>query len=337
MRPRMVCFGLIALAGLAVDTPARAADFDKYLPESSAIYVQIHLPHMFNSQMVRKAVPMAFDKYGDQLVGMIGMAKGLPNVPEIPEEQAKDAIKNMAKPETIAQAFDQAKNFISDVIVAGDPEVADGKNMVFLVKSKFINAQMVEMVSGMARQAPQVKIDSKKVEKGTLYTVKVPDQDQTIYITVPETGILLIAMNEKLAEEALARVDSTAKPKFAAGLAEQITKRNPNDFVFVAGRPNDPAKAEHMESMVAHVVLDKDLSVQMTGKFTSEEEAKKHAEKATENINSALAQLQEMLGDKGGELKAQLEKAKVTATGKTVEANLAIPGAAVEKLLAKEK
>lgn len=339
MRTRTVCFGLIAVVALTATAPARAADFDKYLPENTALYVQINVPQLFSSQLVRKAVPMAFDKYGDQLAGLAGMAKGLPNVPDLPEDQIKDALKNMAKPESIAQAFDAATklNAVTDIIVAMDPDDHTGKSLVILIKSKFVNAERAEMVVAFAGQVPQAKIESKKVEKGTIYTIKVPDQNQEGYATVPEPGLLLITLNEKHAEEALARVDSKAKPRLSAALVDQIAKRKANDFVFVAGRPNDPAKADHMETMVASVVLDKDLTVKMTGTFSSEDEAKKHAEKASEGIAMAIGQLEAALGDQGAELKVHLEKAKATVKGKNVEVDMTIPGTAVEKMLSKEK
>jgi len=335
MRSRLLSFGLVALVGLGLSSPTLAADFDKYLPDGSALYVQIHLPHLFKSELVRKAVPMAFDKYGDQIAGLAGMAKGLPNMPDIPEDQLKEMLKQLAKPENIANGFDQAKNFISDIVVAGDPQNdKQGKSVVVVIKSALINAQMVEMVANMAKAAPQVEIEAKKKGNNTVYSLKPPQQDQSIFATVPENGILLITANEKNVDTALGRADGKTKPKFAEGLADLVAKRNANDFVFMAGCPSGKDELK-MQTMYANLVLDKDLSGKMVANFENEELAKAGAKKMTDGLAKMLDGLKDVLGDKAGDLKPHLEKAKAIAKDKSVEASFTIPGTAVEKLLAK--
>ena len=40
-------------------------------------------------------------------------------MPEVPEDQAKAMIKQIAKPEAIAGAFDAAKDIVTDIVVTG--------------------------------------------------------------------------------------------------------------------------------------------------------------------------------------------------------------------------
>ncbi|WP_410971771.1 hypothetical protein, partial [Salmonella sp. SAL4437] len=59
----------VVLAALAVATPVPAGDFDKYLTDDTQFFVHVNVPKFFTSDMVRNAVPMVFEKFGDQIVG----------------------------------------------------------------------------------------------------------------------------------------------------------------------------------------------------------------------------------------------------------------------------
>src|SRR3954468_2585518 len=95
-----------AVTGLAA-APAAAADLDKYLPADATFYVHVTTKNFLTAPVVRKAIPMAFDKYGDQIMPLMQFAKALnPNTPDIPEDAIKQGIGELKKPETIANAFD---------------------------------------------------------------------------------------------------------------------------------------------------------------------------------------------------------------------------------------
>src|SRR5262245_57468947 len=101
---------MAVIAGLAVTAPTRAADLEKYLPANAGVYVHININRLLTADVIRKAIPMAFDKYGDQILPLFQLAKALnPDLANLPEDELKKGIQELKKPETIANAFDAAK------------------------------------------------------------------------------------------------------------------------------------------------------------------------------------------------------------------------------------
>jgi hypothetical protein len=326
---RNFLFGLTALAAMTAG-PAAAGDLDKYVPADAKFYAHVNVPKLFASDMVRKGVPMAFEKYSDDLVGLMGMAKAFnPNAPDIPEDQAKAALKQMSDPKVIAQAFDAAGPVVSDIVIAGS--VTDGEpNVVIIIKCAFFTPEGVEQVAGMAGGVPgmPVKLEKIKKTKGTVYALESPQAPQKVYLAVPEAGVLHICMSEEKAEAAFA---AASKPD--AKLAELMTKRNKNDFVFFAGLGGDN---DEYTSMSGNVTLDKDLNVKATRSFKDEAKAKEDAQKMNDSFTEMLDQIKGMLKDKADVLKPHIEKSKATADGKNVNATMSIPGSVVEKMLGKD-
>src|SRR5262245_7767918 len=221
----------VVMAALAVTAPAPAGDFDKYLAEDTQFFVHVNVPKFFTSEMVRKAVPMAFDKFGDQIVAMMGMARNFnPQIPEIPEDDAKQIMKNAADPKEIAKVFDRIKDVVTDIVIAGKGD-GETPQMSILVKCEHIKPELVDGIAGMAKAMGQVELDAIKKDKGTIYAIKVPQQPgQKMFITVPEPGVLLMCMSEKQAASSFA---PSGKP--SEKLAKLMGKKAANDFVFVGG------------------------------------------------------------------------------------------------------
>jgi hypothetical protein len=315
---------LLSLAALAALTaPAPAGEFDKFLPDDTQLYVHVRMPKFFESGMVRKAVPMAFDKYGAELAGLAGMAKQMnPQMPDVPE----DAFKRLSDPKEIAQFFDMAKNVISDVVVAGS---GGGMAMqpVMLIKCEMITNDMMQMVSGMVANAPQMKLETMKKPKGTVWELTLPQGDQKIYLSVPTQGLLQISMSDKVAEASF-----EAKGKAGDKLKALLEKQDKTDFVFVASTGGD---ASDYQSMAANVTLDDNLTGKVNATFKDAETAAAKAKEITEQFANMFEQLKGQLGDKADLLKPYLDKAKATADGKTVSANFTMPGTAVETMLKK--
>ncbi len=327
---RKILFGLTAMAACMVAGPANAGDFDKYVPEDAKFFAHVNVPRIFASEMVRKAVPMAFDKYSDQIIGLVGMAKGMnPNIPDVPEDQMKDGLKQLADAKVIAKAFDAAGNVVTDIVVAGSV-TNDEPNVVIIIKCAFFTAEVVEQFAGMAGGVPGMpaKIETIKKAKGTVYAMEVPQAPQKMYVCVPEAGVLHICMSEEKAEKAFA---AASKP--SAKLNELITKRNKDDFVFFAGLGGDD---EDYTSMQGNFKLDKDFSGKISKVFKEESKAKAEAEKMNESFGETMDQVKGLLGEKADVLKPHMEKSKATVEGKTVNAIMSIPGSVVEKMLSKD-
>jgi hypothetical protein len=327
---RMYILAAVA-AGLAAAAPAGAADLDKYLPEDTGLYIHIGTKNFLTAPVVRKAIPMAFDKYGDQIIPLIGLAKQFnPQAPDVPEEQIKQGINELKKPETIATAFDAAKDFAPELVIAGSADAPD-RVLVLVKASDQLTPEMVDGFAGLAGQTGQLKLNKTKAGRATVYEINVPQQPQAIFATVPEAGVLIFGVSKE-AIEAAAKAGGDAK--IDAGLKDLIAKRDAaKDFVFFAGAKG---KGDGRETFVGSLVLDRDISGRMRGTFATPEEAKQKADELNQNLAKMVGGLKDALGDKAQDLKGQLDSMKATVSGKTVNFEGKLPGTVVEKLLAKE-
>jgi len=319
-----------AAVGLAV-APARAADLDKYIPADAGFYVHVTTKNFLAAPVIRTAIPLAVDKYSDQIVMLAGMAKAFnPNTPDIPQDQLKQGLNELKKKENIEKGFDTAKEFGPEIVVCGNPEGNDPENVLILVRCH--EAVSPELVSGFMPQIKatgQLKVNESKVGKATVYEITVPQQNQTFFAAVPEAGVICVGMKKAAVETA---VQATAS-KVSPALKALIAKRSDKDFVFAAAVKGT---GDARQTFVADLVLDKDISGKITATFASEQEAKEKAEEISNQVKQAVDGLKGMLGD-SKDLTAQLDKMKATASGKTVSFNGTIPGGVVEKLLAKDK
>jgi hypothetical protein len=329
---RIRSFALAAAAlGAAFAAPAPAADLDKYLPDTAGYYVHVNVKQLLSAPVVRKAIPMAFDKYGDLIVQFLPLVKQFnPNAPDVPEEEVKKALAELKKPETIAKGFDVAKDIVTDVVVVGDP--ADEKNVLILVKCPpAVTPEGVEALSQLAQGNPQVKLKRSKAGKATIYEVQLPPpQDQSLYAAVPEAGVVCFGTNKEAVEKA-------AQGKGTGGLKEDLKKlvaeRKPTDFLFVAV---GGAKDEGVKSGFGSLVLDKDISGSLTVAYTTPAKAKEAAAEMNDSLANFAETLKGILGDKANDVGPLLEKMKAKADGGTVTGQFAVPGQVIEKLLAKE-
>lgn len=329
---KSLLFGLTLLAGLVTARPATAGDLDKFLPSNSEFYVHISVPKLFGSELVRKAVPMAFDKYSDMIAKNVGMMKGIPNFPPIEEEQVKEGLKQLADPDAIAMMFDMAKGVITDIVIAGSQNGGD-PDIVILLKSKQIKAEILESVaSGLAAfpgAADQITVETTNHDAGTIYTfIPAQAKEAKFLVTVPEEGILCVSRNKATAQATL-----EAKSKPSDKLAELKKARKETDFVFMTGVGDEKVP---FTTMTLNVVLDKDLAGKVTVNYKDEAKAKEQVNEVNEQVSKMLEQLKEMLGDKSEILKPHIEKSKAVVDGKTVTGTISIPGKVFESMLKKE-
>jgi hypothetical protein len=326
---------LIAVAlGLSFANPARSADLKKYLPNDASAYIHINVKQLFTAPVIRKAVPMAFDKYGDQIMPLVQMAKAFnPNTPDIPEAQVKKGIEELKKEETIAKGFDVAKDVVTDIIISGDANDDEGKSFVILIKApEQVTGDAVEAGIKMVPQ-DQVKIKQHKSGKSSIYEVQVPQAMATAFLTIPEPGVIVVTMSKEGCEKAIEQSAGKGDAKVNADLTKLISDRNTNDFVFFAGIKG---KGDDKEVTVGKLLLDKDIAGKMKATFATEEKAKKEGDELKSNLENALEKVKEMLGDKKDLIKAITDKTKTQVDGKTVSGEFAIPGSVIEKLLAKD-
>jgi len=320
------------IAGLAVAAPARADDLDKYLPENTGLFVHVNVNRLLSADVIRKAIPMAFDKYGDQIMPLIQLAKALdPNAANLPEEEIKKGIQELKKPETIANAFDAAKDKVTDIVVVGDPDQED-KVLILIKCPKEVTEETAEAISTLAGLTGQVKVQKHKLTKGTVFEVKMPQpQNQSVFVAVPEAGVLCFAIQKEMIEKAL----SGAKGGMSEKIKPLVAKRTPRDFLFVAvaGGKDDSA----IKTGYGSLVLDKDISGSLTVTYGSADKAKEAAKEMNDSLSSFADTIKGALGDKADDVKPVLDKMKASVSGATVTGQFTVPGAVIEKLLAKDK
>jgi len=322
----------LALVGLAA-APAAAADLLKYLPDDTGAYVHVNVKQLLTAPVVRKAVPLAFDKYGNTLADLIGTVKQLsPEAKDLPEEDIKKAIEEMKKPATIAKGFDAIRDFITDVIVATDLE-DDAEKSLVLVQCNPAVTGLVELGMNFVEQSKQAKL-TKHAKEGrpTVYEIEVEQVGKSMFIAVPEPGVVALGGTKATVVGALDRTKSSKPAKLDKQLQELITKRNPNDFFFMAGIKGSD---EDREVSFASLALDKDVSGRFNVTYENDAKAKAGAQQIEQGVTQATEMLKGWLGDGDKALNEALEKVKAKSDGKKVSVSLTLPGSVVEKLLKK--
>src|SRR5437762_13025707 len=118
MRLRLAAIVLTAAAcGLTAPVPAaepaRAGDADlaKYLSEDASLYVHINVRQFLAAPVIRKAIPLAVAKFEKQIgLGLQLAMAAAPNAGNVTEDQLKSVLEGMKDENTIAQAFEAAKD-----------------------------------------------------------------------------------------------------------------------------------------------------------------------------------------------------------------------------------
>jgi hypothetical protein len=342
MRLRLAAFALAAAAcGLAVPaladdaTPAaKTAELTKYAPEGSGYYVHVNVQQFLAAPVVRKAIPMAVDKYGDKIMDLVQLAKAFdPNAAAIPNEQVKTMIDELKKPETIAKAFDAAKDGLTDMVVAGIPG-SDEKTVIIFKCHEAVNGQILKQIVPAIQAMPQIPVQIKVHEKegATVYEVQAPQQPQAMYITVPKAGVVCMGASKELIEQAA----KGGKGGLTSEVTKLVAERTNKDFVFFA-MSGKGADASGPQSGWGRLVLDKNISGDMSATFANADKATEHAKEINEKLQQFTETIKGFLGPQAKDVAPVLEKMKAVASGSTVNAKGTVPGEVVEKLLAKDK
>jgi hypothetical protein len=239
-------------------------------------------------------------------------------------------IDELKKPETIAKGFDNAKDAVTDIIVAGEP--GDEANILVVVKcNPIVTPDMMKGLAGFAGAAPQIKIKTHEKNDKTIYEIQAPQQPQSFFVTLPEAGVICLGASQSLVEKAAAGKAGGIK----GDLKKLVAARKKTDFIFFAmtGGADDNVP----KSGWGRLVLDSDISGEMSGTFSNGDKATDHAKEVNDHIGQFAETVKGALGAPGKDIAAALEKAKAVTSGSTVTAKFSLPGSAIEKLLAKEK
>jgi hypothetical protein len=339
MRHCLVTIALIAACGLIGPArgaePAAAVDPTAFLPEGTGFYVHINVRQFLAAPVVRKAIPMAADKFDKQLVAGLQMAMMIiPNAKDLPEDKIKEGLEKLKDPTVIANAFDKAKDFLTDIYIAGIPG-NDEKTMVVIKCHEMMAPELVKQFAPALQNNPQLPVQIKMHEKGetTIYEFSAPQQPQPIYFTLPKAGVICIGGSKELIEKAAA---GQAKNAMKAGLQKLVADEKKSDFIFFAttGKGDDESG---VVSGWGRLVLNADISGQLSATFANAEKAAEHAKEMTDHLGELTGKVKETLGPGGKDIANAIEKAKPVTVGSNVNSKFSIAGATVEKLLSKDK
>jgi hypothetical protein len=314
---------------------AKAADLTAYVPAGSGFYVHINVRQFLAAPVIRKAIPMAVDKYGEQIMNLVQLAKAFdPNAAAIPNEQVKAVVDELKKPATIANAFDTAKDALTDVVISG-VQGDETKTLIVFKCHEVVTPDMIKGFLPLIQGNPQVPVKIKAHEKGdkAIYEVQAPQQPQAAFIALPEAGVVCLGMSKDVVENAVAKTGGGLK----ADLKKLVAERKKTDFVFVAATGKGDESSGGVVSGWGRLVLAKDITAEMSATYSSAEKAAAEAKEMNEHIAQAAETVKGMLGAQGKDVGPAIAKTKAVASGSTVSAKFSLPGETVEKLLAKDK
>ncbi len=326
--------GLVAArAAEPAKTDAPGADLAKYLSDDASVYVHVNVRQFLAAPVIRKAIPMAVDKFEKQIMlGLQFAMAAAPNAGNVSEDQIKQVLAGMKDENTIAQAFDAAKDAVTDVVIAAEPG-EDQKGLVVIRCNPAVSPELVKAFAPQLQNNPQIPVKLKIHEKGdtTIYEFQAQQQPQPVFFALPKAGVICIGGSQAAVEKS-----AGGKGGLKADLKKLVAGRKANDFLFVAaagaGKGDDK-----VSSAFARIVLDKDITGDLSATYASAEKAKTEAAEMNDHLQHLTEAVKNALGPQAKDVAPVLEKAKATASGSTVTANFAIPGQVIEKLLTKEK
>lgn len=315
----MLCF-LLASSWVAAGDPQR------YLTEDCDVFVHVNFKHLFQSDMLRKVLPVLADKYGDNLVKTVGQMNPQAAQLEAVWPMIKEALRDPAK---VAELLNAAGENFTDVIVVGNSQ----KENDFLVVMNIppLAAPMMEMITGMIEAQAPGMLKKEQEGKKTIFLMTPPDQEEvTIAMTLLEDGVLGIAMSKERLKNAM----TAKKGNPSAKLAGLIAKRQSNHTLFFAAVPKAES-ADAPKEMSGFVRFDKNLEVDMKMVFDESEKAQEGAKEFNDGVENFAGMLKGLAGDKDNldALLGLVKDFKAKADGKSIRITGKIDGGQVLKLL----
>jgi hypothetical protein len=320
----------LALAALLLAVPARAAEVDKLLPNDTETLLTINVKQIMDAPLVQK---LAID-------------------------ELKKALKNMDEAQKILDdlGFDPFKDLESITVAISSGSDTD-KNLI-IVHGKFDVAKFTAKAEEVAKDMKDVVKISKVAGPGAesakinLYEVNVPNQPQTMYVTIVDKNTMLASAGKDYVLDAIdkqaGRKKSELKSKELKALLGRIDGKQ-SIWTAVLGSTleksplanDDTAKELIAKVLDAHlgVTVDKDLKTEVGITAKTTEDAKKLDEAINDNLNQAVGILSLLAGNQP-EIKpllTVLKTVKPSIKDKTVTIQATLAGDDIEKAIEKLK
>jgi hypothetical protein len=264
----------IALLAVLTSAPVCAAELDKFLPPDTEVLVRVNLAQAFDSKLGKPGV--------EQLRGLIKQV-----------EELDAAFKEME--------FDPFLDL--DTLIAAAPNSSEQDRGLVIVHGKFkldkFKAKGEAVAKDMGEMLKLHKVADGAGGQVTLYEVRPPDQDQAVFVALPNDTTMLISSGKDYVADAIKR----GKAKDAVALKNKafqalIEKMNPKQTIAVAAIGEALAKGVNDETVKAvlakvdavggGITLGDDLKLEVVIGARTEQEAKELSTAINDGVTKGL-------------------------------------------------
>jgi hypothetical protein len=217
LRPTALTLLGVTLAAAVLGAPARAADFDKYLPDQTLFVVALNVKQLLNAPLLKS------------------------------DEKAYK--QSLAEATKALEGFgvDPAKDVNRVIFAAGEDMKA--KNLLILVEGHFDPAKLQAKLDDLAKE-PKYNLKTTKVNGATVYQGRLPQQPvptaklpEQVFFTVLDDSHMAVAMDEGALKDALAKKSGARKADVKKQVLDLIGQMSPQQTVTLVVVPPPEALA----------------------------------------------------------------------------------------------
>ena len=314
---------MLACAALAVAVPARAADLDKMLPEDARFVVRLNVATFLKAEAVKTHVPPFLAREG---WGLLSTALGGEDgVKRVLGSNAVALKKILSDKDDVKKLLGAFGDTITSFSVVGQPGTSQPDFMA--IEGSWSQGALEGFMIVAVLGNPEIKV--KKEGKQNVYEQK--QGDETMYMTVPDDGLLLMSFSREKLLDATARHAGKKRPAGAKALRALVRGFDSNHAASVAFHDESAKLKGH-----GWVKVRRDVRAELT--FEHQEEAPAKAMQA--EMLADLAKWRKEATAKAKESKVAaifvtgLKGAKVEQDEGTVKMTVYVPSKDIDALFA---
>ena len=271
--PRFAAFALVAVFAAA---PVRAQELDKFLPADTEVFLRINVQQMLESGLVKK---LGLDQVKDLLTQV---------------EELNEAFKELD--------FDPLRDIESVTFAA--PNGNEPDRMLVIVRGKYKLAKFKAKGEDLAKNKDDV-LKLHKVADGAggqvnLYEVRLPDQDQPLFVALPNETTLLISPGKDYVADAIKRDKAKGplvlKNKDFQALMEKMDPKQTLALAAIgealaksAGDADLKAALAKVDALGGGITLTDDIKLEVVVGAKPVQEAKELKGTIDDGVNKGLA------------------------------------------------
>jgi hypothetical protein len=309
---------VLALFGL----PARAADFENYLPAETQAVVSFNVRQLLESDAVRAHAPTLLEHYGLDLLALL--TEGNDAGEKALKQNRATLVKLLKDKQEALKMIDFFKDLVTHIVVAVDPLKPDDPVVYFLGEWKRdkLDAFMTMLTLFSPEDFKLSLIGKQKLFEGK------SGPNENFYAILPSDGVLVFAQKKQPLRDILKRVADDEKPRLSKELKALLKDLDLKKTLSSVGIIPVLGATVRME-----VTVGRDIE----GKTTAEGVNADTAKEMVDSFNQELDNLRKQAKDRKDltALLSALNQAKVSVKGGTVTGSIKLPAASIEELVKK--